>query len=278
MVTGRLKCLIHVLNRTGRISKLRLDKVMFLISRDIKITSHFKFYGFVPYKYGPYSFELFHDLQTLVDQGRVLADGNNLGPIDGSVDLSNDIMTLIDDHLDSTTSVEDTTLIDGIYAQYPEYAVLSKLRGNKKYMRDRNGILTIGYEGLSIDEFLKLLVDEKVNILVDIRNNPWSMKYGFMRSQLESFCRKLGIDYLGLPNLGVPANLRAQLKTSGEYRSFFDKYTRILQSEEKDLRYLSDVSRNMRLALMCFESEPARCHRSVLGEQLARRGAEVAIH
>ena len=53
----------------------------------------------------------------------------------------------------------------------------------QKYLKDKTGVLTVGYEGLSIDEFLMKLIREKIHILIDVRKNPWSMKFGYKKHE-----------------------------------------------------------------------------------------------
>lgn len=43
-------------------------------------------------------------------------------------------------------------------------------------------VFSIGYEGLTIDSFLNKLIANNITVVVDIRNNPQSMKYGFSKN------------------------------------------------------------------------------------------------
>jgi len=272
-----MKCLLYTLEKTEQCSKLRLTKILFLISKDKNMSKDLKFYSFVPYKYGPYSFELYHDLQTFEREGQIGIEGNTIKFNHGETNLPDDMKRIIGDNLVRIKSLSDGALVDFIYDKYPEYSIFSKLKRKMTYTRDRTGVMTIGYEGRSIDEFLKRLIDEKIQALIDVRDNPWRMKYGFKRYQLETYCKDINIDYISMPSLGVPEVIRNDVRKTGNYSLFFRTYNKILQDREGDLRYLNNLSRNKRIALMCFEQEPQRCHRSVLGKELARRGAEVDI-
>jgi len=278
MINGRMKCLLYALEKMEQCSKLRLTKLFFLIGKDKNLSQDFKFYSFVPYKYGPYSFELYHDIQTFEREGRIGIEGNRIKMIRGETTLSDEKMRIIEENLGRIKSLSDGALVDLIYDKYPEYSIFSRLKRKMTYTRDRTGIMTIGYEGRSIDEFLKRLIDEKIHALVDVRDHPWSMKYGFKRHQLEIYCKEMDIDYISMPVLGVPEVIRNDLKRTGNYTTFFKIYNKRLQDRKEDLRYLNDLSRRKRIALMCFEQEPERCHRSALGKELVRRGAEVVIH
>jgi len=52
-------------------------------------------------------------------------------------------------------------------------------------------LFTIGYEGISLEEYFNRLIKNDVKVLVDVRNNPLSMKFGFSKTQLKRFCEKL---------------------------------------------------------------------------------------
>jgi len=276
-MNGRMKCLLYILEKSKQCSKIRLTKVLFLMSRDNEITQTVKFYGFVPYHYGPYSFELFHDLQTFDNDGFIQIKGNEIISNRGEENLSKELKRAVDNIISRTESLSDRALVDLIYDRYPEYSIFSRYKRKMAYNRDTVGIITIGYEGYSIDEFFMRLVNEKIHALVDVRNNPWSMKFGFRQHQLDSYCEKLSIDYISMPSLGVPEDIRNNLKATGDYPFFFRTYRKLIQGQIDNLDYLKGLSKKKRIALMCFEHEPNRCHRSALGTELIRRGAEVTI-
>lgn len=255
---------------------MKLSKVFFLLSKDNTLTK-FKFYGFVPYKYGPYSFELFHDLDMLEREGIIESDDTNIKFIDGSVELQQETMNIMDYFIDETKSMDNDDLINFSYTKYPDYTIFSEIRKEQNYTRDEIGITTIGYEGLSIDEFMMKLIDEKIQILVDVRNNPWSMKYGFMGKSLNILCGKMGIEYLGLPDVGIPSELRKKLKTKEDYDALFKHYRKFISKKEKELDILLGLGKKKKITLMCFEKDPGMCHRTILAEELERREKGVVI-
>jgi len=273
----RQKCLAHFLKRSGYCSKMKLSKVFFLMSKDKSLTK-FKFYGFVPYKFGPYSFELFHDLDMLKREGMIESDDTNIKFITGDIELQEDTMNMVDFFFDETKTMDDNDMIDFTYDKYPEYTIFSEIKKKQKYTRDETGITTIGYEGLSIDEFMMKLIDAKVQVLVDVRNNPWSMKYGFTGKSLKILCGKLEIEYLGLPEIGIPSELRKNLKTHGDYHALFQRYRKFISKKENELDMLLELGREKKIALMCFEKDPGMCHRTVLAEELNRREKGVVIN
>jgi uncharacterized protein (DUF488 family) len=276
MMNTRQKCLMYFLKESRHCSKIQLSKIFFLLSKD-KSLAKFKFYGFVPYKFGPYSFELFRDLETLEKDGIIETDDNSVKFISGDVELHKDTSTIIDYYIEETASLDDKDLVKYTYKRYPEYTIFSQIEKKKNYRRDKTGIMTMGYEGLSIDEFMMKLIDDKINVLVDVRNNPWSMKYGFTGKSLNILCEKIGIKYLGMPEVGIPGELRKNLKSKDDYDALFKRYRKFIAKKDRELDTLLQIGKQKKIALMCFEKDPEMCHRTILAEELERREKGVVI-
>ncbi len=68
----------------------------------------------------------------------------------------------------------------------------------------RQTVYTAGYEGESIDRFLQKLLKAGIEQILDVRSNPMSRKYGFSRKTLSGLSEKLDMEYVHLPELGVP--------------------------------------------------------------------------
>lgn len=96
-------------------------------------------------------------------------------------------------------------------------------RRNKRmsYERDRNCICTIGYEGKTVDFFFYELIFDKVNTLLDVRSRAFSRKFGFSKGKLTNYLERLGIEYIHIPELGIPPSQRKELKTSSDYQRVF---------------------------------------------------------
>ena len=257
---------------------MKLAKIFFNIRFESNINKIFKFYNFIPYKFGPYSFELFHDIEIMEKEKMVTVDGNYINFVDGDISIPYYILNTIDQYFEKYFYINDKKLINYVYEKYPEYTVFSEIEKKKEYIRDLNGIYTIGYEGLSIDEFLMKMINEKIQILIDVRNNPWSMKYGFTKQKLETFCEKINIQYINIPSLGIPSNFRKDLKDKKDYEELLKQYSKHLKNKKEELNYLKDISNRNRIALMCFEKDPEYCHRRIIAQQLELLDAKVEIH
>jgi uncharacterized protein (DUF488 family) len=123
-------------------------------------------------------------------------------------------------------------------------------------------LFTIGHSNHSLDHFIELLVEYKLHTIIDVRSNPYS-KYSphFNKDVLDSALRNANIDYIFLGR-----ELGAQRSEDDCYIEGKAKYDRIahLSTFQHGLeRVLQEVEHN-RGALMCAESDPITCHRTIL--------------
>lgn len=142
-------------------------------------------------------------------------------------------------------------------------------------VKEGKAVFTIGHEKRKIDDFVKILKGNNVDVLVDVRANGYSRKPGFSYVTLKKRLEKEGIDYLSMKELGAPKKLRAGRKEKG-YGWFFEEYEKYLDTESSELDKLEKIVKYSSGCLMCFELEPRECHRSILANKLSARGFEVA--
>ena len=104
----------------------------------------------------------------------------------------------------------------------------------------------------------------------DVRKNAFSQKYGFSKSQLKTACEGVGIRYIHIPQLGIDSELRQELKTQDDYDRLFDQYeATTLKNNLEALLYLKSILESeKRVAVTCFEKNPAQCHRSRVANAL----------
>jgi uncharacterized protein (DUF488 family) len=133
-------------------------------------------------------------------------------------------------------------------------------------------LLTIGYEGESIDTFVNTLRENDVRILCDIRRNPISRKPGFSKNKLACALDSTGINYMHIPQLGIDSNRRKNLKTTEDYRALLAEYKKELPTHKL---YLAELFRLLstreRVAIMCFEKDTDMCHRSVVANYMIEK-------
>jgi uncharacterized protein (DUF488 family) len=129
---------------------------------------------------------------------------------------------------------------------------------------------TIGYQGTIVERFLDTLRGAGVDLLVDVRRVASSRRPGFAKRRLSENLAGVGIDYLHLRELGTPAEGRAAAR-SGRTEEMKRIVRAQLETEEAraELQSLADiVSRGRAVCVLCFEADPAECHRSIVAEEL----------
>jgi uncharacterized protein (DUF488 family) len=141
--------------------------------------------------------------------------------------------------------------------------------------KSEKAVFTIGYEKRKIENFIKILKKNNIELIIDIRANGYSHKRDFISSVLEKNLAKAGIDYLSIKELGSPKELRNGLKEKG-YSWFFKEYKKYLKKEKNELNKLEKIVKNTRSCLMCFELHAKDCHRSIVAEKLKEKGFEIA--
>ncbi|MFA5135879.1 MAG: DUF488 domain-containing protein [Patescibacteria group bacterium] len=130
-------------------------------------------------------------------------------------------------------------------------------------------LFTTGYQGETISYFIKKLQEEKIDAIIDIRENPFSRKPGFSGKVLSKKLTASGVKYYHFQELGTPKPLREDLALKGNYGVFFENYRNYLLEYKDSLDDLIDIGSNKRICLMCFEKDPHLCHRKVVAELLS---------
>lgn len=139
-------------------------------------------------------------------------------------------------------------------------------------------VFTIGYEQSRPEAVLRALNKAKVQILVDIRAVAASRKPGFSKRQLSAALDEAGIVYLHLQKLGTPAEGRTAAR-AGRMEAMwriYDKHLKTHDAIEAMDELLAIIESGKRVCLLCFERDPAHCHRSRISEIVHERtGAAV---
>ena len=136
-------------------------------------------------------------------------------------------------------------------------------------------VLTIGHSTRTIEGFINLLLAHGVSRVVDVRTIPRSRHNPqFNADSLPGSLKKVGVGYVHMAGLG---GLRQPARDSlnvgwcnGSFRGFAD-YMQTLEFETS-LDELIQLANRDRVALMCAEAVPWRCHRSLIADALLVRG------
>ena len=137
---------------------------------------------------------------------------------------------------------------------------------------------TIGHSTLPIEEFLARLGSQRIEALADVRRFPGSRKHPqFNADTLAPVLRQSAIQYLALPELGGRRRARPDSRNVAWRNESFRGYADYMQTEEflQNLERLLDMARSERVAIMCAEAVPWRCHRSLIADALLVRGVRV---
>ncbi len=131
-------------------------------------------------------------------------------------------------------------------------------------------LFTIGYEGATMDEFLTALRDAGVERVIDVRALPLSRRPGFSKTPLRNALAEAGIDYVHLRALGTPAEGRTAAR-AGRKEDLERIYSGQLELPEAMVaaEEMKRLAAEKPSALLCFEREPACCHRTLLWQAVA---------
>ncbi|WP_241498904.1 DUF488 domain-containing protein [Rufibacter ruber] len=267
----------------GSLEKTRLQKLLFLLTqKQLK-----KEYDFIPYKFGCFSFSVQADLVAMIRKGMLAEDGATLVKND-KVEYYNQLKEsdkkLLLEVKALYGKMGSQALIKHTYINYPYFAINSEIIteilsqeeacrvSDAKPTNNTTALFTIGYEGISLEEYLNKLIKNDVAVLVDVRKNPLSQKFGFSKTQLGNYCGSLGIKYVHIPEVGIDSNQRQDLNTQADYDKLFAEYKskNLMESVLSQEKILNLVIEFKRVGLTCFEADICQCHRKPLAEAVAR--------
>ena len=126
-------------------------------------------------------------------------------------------------------------------------------------------IFTIGYESTTMTEFLTALREAGVKRVIDVRAVASSRRPGFSKTPLKNALAEAGIDYVHLRALGTPSEGRTAARAGRQadleriYAGQLELPVAIVQAEQ-----MKDLAAEQPSALLCYERDPAGCHRSLL--------------
>jgi uncharacterized protein (DUF488 family) len=139
-------------------------------------------------------------------------------------------------------------------------------------------ILTIGHSTHPLETFIQLLQAQGVTLVADVRTVPRSRHNPqFNRETLPDQLKLAGIGYVHLPGLGGLRRARPDSPNRGWHNDAFRGFADYMQTPEfaENLEALMQLAQKQRLALMCAEAVPWRCHRSLIADALSVRGLVV---
>src|SRR5665213_2726958 len=139
-------------------------------------------------------------------------------------------------------------------------------------------VMTIGHSTHPIKEFVHLLKAHQVKRIVDVRTVPRSRHNPqFNRNQLSLAPHSARLHYTYMPGLGGFRRARRDTLNVGWHNASFRGFADYMQTPEfrNNLDDLIELAKSERIAIMCAEAVPWRCHRSLIADALLARGIEV---
>jgi len=136
-------------------------------------------------------------------------------------------------------------------------------------------VLTIGHSTRTLGEFIALLEAHGVSLIVDVRTVPRSRHNPqFNKDALPGSLKEAGVGYVHMPGLGGLRHAKTDSLNIGWRNASFRGYADYMQTPEfeEQIENLIQLVKEHRIALMCAEAVPWRCHRSLIGDALTVRG------
>jgi uncharacterized protein (DUF488 family) len=265
------------------LNKTQLQHLLFLVTQ----SQTRKDYDFVPERIGPCSYSVTADITIMASRGLLSEEGDlviKLDPSNFLVHLKSADLAILQNIKNNHGQKTLAELMRYTFLHYPFYAINSKVAREilsheevakidaSKPRSDQTILFTIGYEGISLEEYLVRLIKNDVKVLIDVRNNPLSMKFGFSKNQLRKFCDNVGIDYVHIPEVGIRSEQRKELSTREDFDKLFAAYREDIlpQTIAHQTEILNLLIREKRIALTCFEANIEECHRKYLGDAIEK--------
>jgi uncharacterized protein (DUF488 family) len=139
-------------------------------------------------------------------------------------------------------------------------------------------IWTVGHSNVLFEALLDALRSADIRLLFDVRMYPMSRRHPqFNRERLSQSLAEAGIEYRHMPSLGGRRKPEVDSINLGLRDEGFRGFADYMQTSEFDeaLRELTEAASKSRTAVMCAESVPWKCHRSLISDALTARGVTV---
>lgn len=289
----RQKIILRLLDQLGGTAgHTVLVKLAFLLRHETPLRDDHTFYDFVPYRYGPFSFALYRELQGLERDGYVKG-GEDALSLQGATrhlarekadELSWPDQCAVKNIVFTYGRMGTSTLLKDVYARYPWFASRSELMDLVPVdlppaTKPNVAVYTVGYEGRSVDGFFDRLLHSGMQAILDVRANPVSRKYGFAKRSLSETAGKLGLEYCHLPDLGIPGEQRGDLGDIDSYQRLLDHYeNEMLPRQTAEIDRLIGLLRQRPSVLLCVEKDVRQCHRGRLARVAGERSGLSVKH
>lgn len=287
----RRKVILALLQKFGgELRSDRLQQLLFLFTREQKKSA----YEFVPSPKGPFSYHARYDKGAMIKNDLLKNKGHwALDTDEDSIrHLNNADQQILEEIYLKFKEYDAENLITYICRHYPFYAFHSEVCNNdinKEELKEpepddpsknEQKLYTIGYEGIKAEAYMNKLLRKGVNLLVDVRKNSMSRKFGFNKSRLKEMCESLGMEFRHFPGLGIASDKRKNVDSKEDYNKLFDEYEyETLPQKSSQLEKLHKLCVKFeRVVITCFEKEHTLCHRHRISNWLKDKWGLSVVH
>ncbi len=271
----RRKLLLALLQKLGEESSpLVIQNLLFLISAQNQA------YEFIPHTMGCHSLTLESDLELYAKDRW---DESTITPEDQQL-----LETTLNNFKGEDVLLKEVAEAEPYYTIRSDY--FDNLNLSKEFYQERERIVeeinntppalyTIGYEGLSIEAFINRLIKSNVKRVIDVRGNPNSRKRDFAKKSFANLLEQAGIEYRGIPEIGVPNKIKREYLKADRKEELFEWYEEnILDHNTPLIGEISALAQEENSALVCYEADPNDCHRSHLAKFCQRATPALSIN
>ena len=140
-------------------------------------------------------------------------------------------------------------------------------------------LCTIGYEKATQQGVFAALRQAGVATVIDVRDLPLSRRPGFSKRSLAAGLAEAGIGYVHLRALGTPPEGR-EANRRRQWERFWGIVDAKLATVEGEfgLQQAASLALEARCCLLCYEADPAICHRCRVGAILGERHGFTVKH
>ena len=251
----------------GESSLIRLVKTAFLYKQSATPLKLKTFYEFVPYKFGPFSFNLINEIKGLIRNGYLVKVSDKLIRINNEVSIPGIDFQLkqeIKYFINKYSEFSNKELLGFVYSHYPWFTI-NATDPNKQLLTRPIAIPSIyvaGYERMQVDGFLNLLLRKGIQQVIDVRANPVSRQYGYHKTTFSKLCDNVSINYLHFPELGIPSEKRYNLNELSKLYNLLEWYKdNVIKTQKRSIKLVEQELYKKPSVLLCMEADPMICHR-----------------
>jgi len=278
-VLNRQRILLELASQAGGAFTLRrLTLLAFVVAHETRDRGGESFYSFVPHRNGPVSFTLNHEVGKLADKDLI-----QLKDEEGTLEPSGRVFLR-----KGPQQPEDVTQAARLLSGISTEALATRItRRHPQYMRRsapevRKGSLVLytkGYEGQSVEHFLRDLLEAGIRSIIDVRRVPVSRRFGFHKSTLRRLAEEVGLSYHHFPAVGIPSSERKNVKTKADYDALLGWYeSSILPRESRVVDSIAELALQEPSVLVCSERDARLCHRSRLAAAVSSTNGLKVLH